>query len=212
MFYKLSELEAKNCYKLLTGLVIPRPIAFVSTSSETGQINAAPFSFFNIFGEAPALLVLGMESRPDGRLKDSARNIRNQGEFVVNLVDEAIAEAMNICAADMPSEISEPEMAGLTTQPAELVNAPRLSESPVNMECQLRQLIICGPNRHLFLAEILAIHVRDGLVDPISLHVDPVTYAPIGRLAGSWYSRQHDRFEMKRPNWGSSIQNKILKT
>lgn len=201
MIFRFSEMAPKDVYKLLTGFVIPRPIALVSTCNADGTVNAAPFSFFNVFGEDPAVLVLGLEARSDGSMKDTARNIRASGEFVVNLVDEAVASAMNVCAVDAPPGISEPDLAGLTPVPSTLVAAPRLSESPVSLECRLMQVIVCGGNRNLILGEIHLMHARDGLVEPDSLRIVPEAYAPVGRLFGPWYARQGDRFDMTRPSW-----------
>jgi len=201
MIFRFAEMAPKDVYKLLTGFVIPRPIALVSTCDAEGRVNAAPFSFFNVFGEDPAVLVLGLEARSDGSLKDTARNIRTTGEFVVNLVDEAITESMNICAVDAPAGVSEADLAGLTSVPSTLVAAPRLAQSPVSLECRLMQVIVCGGNRNLILGEIHLMHVRDGLVEPDSLRLVPEAYSPIGRLFGPWYARQGDRFEMTRPSW-----------
>ena len=124
--FDFAELAATDRYKLLGGLIVPRPIALVTSHSPDGRVNAAPFSFFNVFAEEPPLVVLGLGISPLGGAKDTTLNIRDTGEFVVNLVDEPIAEAMNLCAIDFPPEISEVEVAGLDLAPSEKVAPPRI--------------------------------------------------------------------------------------
>jgi flavin reductase (DIM6/NTAB) family NADH-FMN oxidoreductase RutF len=185
-------------YKLLIGLVVPRPIALVTTRAEDGVVNAAPFSFFNVFSQDPAVVALGIERRPGTRIaKDTVLNIRARREFVVNLVDLAIAEAMNVCAVDFPPGVDELAAAGLAAVPGQAVDVPRVAEAPAALECRLMQEIRLGDEgkRSLVLGEILHVHVRDGLVDE-RLHVDNAGF--LGRLAGSGYARLTDRFEMKR--------------
>ena len=125
--FDFAELSATDRYKLLGGLIVPRPIALVTSHSPDGRVNAAPFSFFNVFAEEPPLVVLGLGISPLGGAKDTTLNIRDTGEFVVNLVDEPIAEAMNLCAIDFPPEISEIEVAGLDLAPSEAVAPPRIA-------------------------------------------------------------------------------------
>lgn len=185
-------------YKLLVGVVVPRPIAFVTTLGADGQVNAAPFSFFNVFSETPALVVLGLQSKPDNSPKDTTANIRRSGEFVVNLVDEAIAEPMNLCAVDFPPEISELAEAGLTTAPSTAIAAPRIAEAPVSLECRQEMMIAFGPHRDLLIGRVVHLHARGGIIDPITHRVDMTAYHPVGRLAGSLYSRQGDTFSMVR--------------
>ena len=131
-----ADLEPRQRYKLLCGLVVPRPIALVTTLSPEGVVNAAPFSFFNVFSENPALIVLGLQHNPDGSPKDTTRNIHVTGEFVVNLVDEAIAEAMNLTSIDFPPGESEPVVAGLGLAVSTLVKPPRLADAPAAFECR----------------------------------------------------------------------------
>jgi flavin reductase (DIM6/NTAB) family NADH-FMN oxidoreductase RutF len=131
-----ADLAPRQRYKLLCGLVVPRPIALVSTLSPDGVVNAAPFSFFNAFSENPALIVLGLQHNEDGSPKDTTRNNHVSGEFVVNLVDEAIAEAMNITATDFPPEESEPAIANLRLAASTLVKPPRLADAPAAFECR----------------------------------------------------------------------------
>ena len=143
--FDFAALSATERYKLLGGLVVPRPIALVTSHGPDGRVNAAPFSFFNVFAEEPPLVVLGLGISPLGGAKDTTINIRDTGEFVVNLVDEPIAEAMNLCAIDFPPEVSEVEVAGLDLLPAERVGAARLAQSPVHLEC--RRLMTLQPGR-----------------------------------------------------------------
>jgi len=179
--------------------VTPRPIALVTTLGPDGVVNAAPFSFFNVFGANPPYLAFAPADRDDGTPKDTARNIRLNHEFVVNLVDEGIAEAMNKCAASLPYGTSELQSAGLTTAPSSIVKPPRLAESPVSLECVEHSTIEIGRNR-LVLGLIKRIHAREGLIDPQTMRVNQEQLHVIGRMAGpNWYCRTGDRFEMIRP-------------
>jgi flavin reductase (DIM6/NTAB) family NADH-FMN oxidoreductase RutF len=198
MRFDLAELSASARYKLLGGLVVPRPIALVTTESADGRVNAAPFSFFNVFAEEPPLVVLGLGISPLGGAKDTTVNIRDAGEFVVHLVDETIAEAMNLCAIDFPPEVSEIAVAGFDLVPSEKVMPPRIAQAPVHLECRRYVTLQPARERYLVIGEVLVAHVRDGLIDPATLRVDRDAYAPIGRLFGGGYVRTHDRFEMPR--------------
>lgn len=191
-------LPPRDRYKLLVGFVIPRPIAFVSTRGTDGVDNAAPFSFFNVFGEDPATVVLGIQARPDGTLKDTARNIRETGEFVINMVDEAIAEKMNICATDFPPGQSELGYAGLTLEPSHMVKPGRLAEAPAALECRHVQTIEFKPTRALIIGEVVWIRARDDVIDSENLRIRDKGYKPVGRLYADLYSRQSERFELLR--------------
>jgi len=204
MRFDLAELSPSERYKLLGGLVVPRPIALVTTRDRDGRDNAAPFSFFNVLAEEPPLVVLGLGVNAAGGAKDTTNNIRDSGEFVINLVDEAIAEAMNLCAIDFPPEMSEIELAGFSLLRSERVAPGRIAEAPVSMECRRYVTLQPGPERYIVLGEVLILHVRDGIVDPERLRIDRDAYAPIGRLFGGGYVRTRDRFEMPRisyPEW-----------
>jgi flavin reductase (DIM6/NTAB) family NADH-FMN oxidoreductase RutF len=204
MRFQFSELSAGERYKLLGGLVVPRPIALVTTQSPGGRVNAAPFSFFNVFAEEPPLVVLGLGMSPAGGAKDTTANIRDAGAFVINLVDEPIAEAMNLCAIDFPPEISEMEVAGLELAPSDMVAPPRIAQAPVHLECRRYVTLQPARERYLVIGEVLVAHVRDGILDPATLRVDRDVYAPIGRLFGGGYVRSRDRFELPRltyPQW-----------
>ncbi len=198
MRFDLGDLDPKDRYKLIAGLIVPRPIALVTTLGANGRHNAAPYSFFNAFSEAPPLVVLGLGVNVRGEDKDTAVNIRDGGEFVVNLVDEPLAEAMNLCAVDFPPEISEVDVAGLELVASEIVAPSRLKAAPVSLECVHFQTLHPGRNRYLVIGEIRMIHVADDVVDAKTLRVDRERYAPIGRLFGGGYCRTHDRFDIPR--------------
>lgn len=198
MRFDFETLSPGERYKLLGGLVVPRPIALVSSRSPAGHQNAAPFSFFNVLAEEPPLIVLGIGITASGGAKDTTNNIRDTGEFVVNLVDEPIAEAMNLTAIDFPPEIDEFEIAGFDLVPSEKVAPGRIAQAPVSMECRRFVTLQPGPERYIILGEVLLMHVRDGIVDERSLRVASDAYHPIGRLFGGGYVRTRDRFEMPR--------------
>lgn len=188
-----------DAYKILAGLVTPRPIALTTTVDPEGRINAAPFSFFNVLGDSPPIVGICPGDRSEGVPKDTARNIRLTHEFVVNLVDEALAEKMNLCAATLPPGENELLHAGLTALPSSAVKPPRIAEAPASLECRSHSIIEIGDNR-LIIGEVLRVHVREGIFDPETWLVHPSAYQPIGRMQSpNWYCHTRDMFEMKRP-------------
>jgi flavin reductase (DIM6/NTAB) family NADH-FMN oxidoreductase RutF len=198
MQFDFRTMSATDRYKLLIGSVVPRPIALVTTVDKAGIVNAAPFSFFNVMGNDPPAIVLGIDRRPTGAPKDTVRNIRDTGEFVINIVDEAIAEAMNVCAIDFPEGVDELVEAGLAPSPSHSVAPPWIAEAPVAFECRLLDEVRIGRGtRSIIIGEILYCHMRDGLVDE-RLHVDPARLKAVGRLGGSLYATISDRFNMPR--------------
>jgi flavin reductase (DIM6/NTAB) family NADH-FMN oxidoreductase RutF len=200
MDWAASDLAERDLYKLLVNTVLPRPIALVTTVDAQGRANAAPFSFFNVFSHAPPLVVLGIEGRSGAApLKDTMRNIRETSGFVVNLVDRALVEAMQICAIDFPGDIDEIEAAGLETTASVSIAAPRLAASPVQLECRETVSLSLGTrHRNLVVGEIHHIHIRDGIVDE-RLHVDIDKLDLVGRLHGAdWYVTLRDRFQAPR--------------
>jgi flavin reductase (DIM6/NTAB) family NADH-FMN oxidoreductase RutF len=199
-------------YKLLCATVVPRPIALVTTVDADGVVNAAPFSFFNVFSEEPPLVVLGLQHRPDRARKDTSRNIAETGAFVVNLVDEALAEAMNLCAVDFPPEVSELDAAGLATRPGVAVPVPRIASAPFALECRRTLALAFGPDREIVLGEVLCLHARDGLLDEATLRVRAEAYHPVGRLFGDGYSRQGDRFSLRRATYAEWVEDQRRKT
>ncbi len=196
----LSELSPGKRYHVLSSLVVPRPIAWVTSLNEDGSVNAAPFSYFNLMGDDPPLAVLGIGRRPDGSAKDSFRNIRRSREYVINLVTEDNAELMNLCATDFPSGVSEVTALGLKTEPSVFVKPPRLAASPAQMEAREVQTVLIG-HTQITIGELLAVHIRDEFIDPSNLHVHTEKMHMIGRLQGGeggGYSRTRDPFRMKR--------------
>jgi len=190
---------ADRAYPILAGLVTPRPIALVTTLSATGQVNAAPFSFFNLLGANPPICAFAPGDRDDGTPKDTALNIRSTHEFVVNLVDESIAEAMNQCAASLPFGENELIRAGLNTTPSSLVKPPRIAEAPASLECVEWGTLQIGDNR-VIIGLIKRLCLRDDLFDVKTKRIHTEKLHTIGRMASPhWYCRTGDRFEMIRP-------------
>lgn len=190
---------ADRTYAILASLVTPRPIALVTTVNPEGKVNAAPFSFFNLLGARPPILAIAPGDRGNGTPKDTARNIRLTHEFVVNLVDEALAEAMNRCAASLPYGEDELQHAGLHAAPSSVVNPPRIIEPPASLECQEWGTLQIGDNR-VVIGLVKRIHVREELFDIEKRRVRTDKLFLIGRMAAPhWYCRTRDRFEMIRP-------------
>lgn len=190
-----------SVYKLLIGSVVPRPIAFVSTVNPEGAFNVAPFSFFTVASANPPVLVFSVSRRttPDPR-KDTLRNITTSREFVVNVVSEEMGQKMNLCAGEYPPDMDEFAVSGLTPIASDLVKAPRVAESHINMECRLLYTIeLSGlpAGGSLVLGEVVRIHVDDAYVQ--NFRVDADKLRAIGRMAGNTYTRTMDRFDMIRP-------------
>lgn len=198
MEFDFSKLNNKDRYKLITSTVIPRPIALVSAVDEDGTLNAAPYSFFNFFSEDPPTCVLGIQKRPDGKPKDTSRLIRTSGEFVVNMVDMDIAEAMNMTATDFDADVDEFALAGFTPIPSTKVRPPRIAEAPVAFECRRTVTLQLSDERDIVVGEAVTMHVREGLIDPETLYLDRSKYDIVGRLFGDLYATQRDVFALKR--------------
>ena len=187
-------------YKLLIGCVVPRPIAWVSTVDAAGIRNLAPFSFFmGVCGDPPTI---AFSSGPrDGGRKDTVRNVEASGEFVVNVVDDAHADAMNASSGEFAPDVDEFAVAGLTAAPGVRVKAPRVATAPISLECRLSRIVPVGNGPHsVVFGEIVYMHVRGDLYDASTGRIDVAALRPVGRLAGHMYSRTHEVFEMKRPN------------
>ena len=200
MLFDFAAIPPRECYKLLVSTVTPRPIAWIVSQNLKGQLNAAPFSFFNAFSGDPPVVGVGIGSHEPGRAKDTRRNIRETREFVVNLVSEEVAEAMNITAIEFEASVNELAEAQLKTLPSVRVKPPRIAISPVSMECALMQIVDLGPDNGLVLGRVLAIHVRDDMVlDPAKNYIDTPKLKLIGRMHGTgWYARTSDLFKMDR--------------
>ncbi|MDB5799212.1 MAG: flavin reductase protein [Rhodocyclales bacterium] len=185
-------------YKLMASLIVPRPIALVTTVGEDGVVNAAPFSMFCMVGEEPPLVMVSINRKKDGTLKDTARNILDNGEFVVHLADEEIAERMHFCGDSLPPEHSEMDHVGFNGVPSLAIKPPRIAEAPVAFECKIYETIVTD-SRHIFLGRVLWLHVRDGLVDTEKWRVRLQDYFPVGRFGASFYTRTRDRFAIEAP-------------
>ncbi len=199
MQFDFDALLAKDRYKLITSTIIPRPIAWVVTQSAAGAVNAAPYSFFNAVGSDPPLLSVSMGAPSPGADKDSTANIREGGQFVVNLVNEASAAAMVVTAIEFAPGTSEVAEAGLATVPSVRVAPPRIAGSPVAFECE-RYQVIDLPNGSLVLGRILCLHVADeAVLDAARCTIDTPKLDLVGRMhGGGWYARTHDQFEAPR--------------
>jgi len=196
----LEKEHADRAYSLLANLVTPRPIAWVTTISREGKVNAAPFSFFNLLGANPPILGFCPGDRAEGVPKDTALNIRSTHEFVVNLVDEPLAEAMNKTASSLPYGVNELESVGLHEASSTTIRPPRIAEAPASLECSEWGTLQIGANR-LVIGLIKRIHIRDEFYDPGSHRIRGDLFYTVGRMASPhWYCRTRDRFEMIRPN------------
>lgn len=193
-----NDIERRERYKLICGLVVPRPVALVTTVSKDGIVNAAPFSFFNVFSEEPPVAILGINAQADGSNKDTMRNISETGEYVIHLVSDDLGDAMNICAVNFPPDVSEIDKAGFSLKPSRSVAPPTIVEAPVALETKLMQVIPVSPTRNVVLGKIVRFKARPEIVDTEKLYVDIHKYRPIARLFGNLYARLGEVFEMKR--------------
>jgi flavin reductase (DIM6/NTAB) family NADH-FMN oxidoreductase RutF len=185
----LAALDPKTRYKLLTAMVIPRPVAWVTTLGPDGVVNAAPYSFFNLFGKDPALVILGLEHRADGSPKDTTRNIRETGEFVINIATPDLMAAMVDTAAAYEPSVSEPDALGLALAPSAQVAPPRLADVPVAIECRRLDILTYSPERDIVVGEAIGLAARDGLVDPSTWYVHWNGDYPVARLFADRYAR-----------------------
>ncbi len=190
-----------DIYKLLVGAIVPRPIAFVSTRSPDGILNLAPFSFFTAISANPPVICFSPMIRGnDGSSKDTLNNVRQTGEFVVNVVSEEFVQKMNITSTEFPPDVDEFDASGLTPIPSDLVTPPRVQESHVQMECRLVQIVDVSPKPlggSLVIGEVLRFHVDEAVWDHGK--IDPGKLNAVGRMAGATYARTRDRFDMERP-------------
>ncbi|MCF6121724.1 flavin reductase family protein [Mesorhizobium sp. M7A.F.Ca.CA.001.09.2.1] len=199
MQFDFSELKPLDRHKLLSSTITPRPIAWVTTVASDGVRNAAPFSFFNVFSEDPPVVGFSIVDRSAGDNKDTGRNIRMSGQFVVNLVDEDRLDQMNITAAEFAPEIDEFSRSGLAEEASVTIAAPRIAESPVSMECVLHSIVPLGVSRSLILGTVQMMHIRDDmLIDPVRFHVDTQKLRLVARAQGNTYVRTTDAFELPR--------------
>ncbi len=189
-------------YRLCISFINPRPIALVSTVSANGKTNLAPFSFYQMVSANPPVVIICPSLRRDRSPKDTLRNIRATGEFVIATVTEPIAEPMVRCAAELPYGRSEFEFAGLTPGPARIARPPYVAESPVNIECRLRQIVEIGDgpgSTAVVFGDILAIDVREEVLEPDGKACDPRKLRTVGRLGGKYYAVVREVFELDVP-------------
>jgi len=199
MTFDLDSLPPAKRYRILASLITPRPIAWITTADEEGRLNAAPFSFFNVFGSNPPIVAFAPGNKDRCTPKDTARNIRHSGEFVVHMVSEALSDSMVATSASLPHGTSELADLPLTTAPSEKVAVPRILEAPVAMECTEHSTIEIGSNR-LIIGIVHFIHTHEGIIDENG-YLTPGSYHPLGRMASpDWYARTTDQFEITRPD------------
>lgn len=193
--------QVLEIYKLMTGLIVPRPVALVSTVDKDGVANVAPFSFFCGVGSNPPTVLFCPSLRSSGdQRKDSLRNVEQTGEFVINIVSDAIAAAANATAAEVGPEVDEFQIAGLTPLASEVVRAPRVAESPAQFECKLLQIVFTGqaPGAGVVvLGEIVRFHVQADL--EANFRIDPVKLDAVGRMAGNTWVHTRGLFDLTRP-------------
>ena len=189
----LADLPARDRYKLLSALVVPRPIAWITTCNPDGSVNAAPYSFFNLMGSRPPVVAIGPDD--SGGVKDTPRNVRQTGRFVVNVVDEAVAAAMHASSAPYPAGASEAEALGLATAAIPEWDVPRLADAPAALACREHTTLHIGDTRVL-LGVVERLYVRDDLVDADRWRIDQEALRPVGRLGGGLYARTRDHLDL----------------
>ncbi|CAM3808949.1 Flavin reductase like domain-containing protein [Bordetella sputigena] len=200
MWFDLSKLAPRDGYKLLSSTVVPRPIAWVVSADKEGRLNAAPFSFFNLFSDDPPIVCLGIMGRAGGP-KDTSANIRAREEFVINVVPESLAAKMNMTSGDYAAGIDELACAGLTVAPSTKIGVPRIAESPVALECVPINFMDVGGGRVIIAARVVGVHVADhAVLDAAKCYIDTPALQLVGRMhGGGEYTRTTDRFNMTRP-------------
>jgi len=198
-----SAISERDNYKLLSGSIVPRPIAFVTTLSDNGVLNGAPFSYFSIVSTQPPMLSVSV-GRKQGVMKDTARNAIHAGAFVVHVVDERNVEKVNVTAAGLPSDVSEVEIAGLTQVDSEMIQVPGVEEAKIRMECVLEQVIPLGgagsePANDLLIGRVVRFHLANDVYDPIKGYINSESLRPVGRMAGNDYAALGKLFSIERP-------------
>lgn len=199
MQFNPADMDPQDVYKIMAALIVPRPIGFTSTLGPDGTHNLAPFSFFMMITSSPPHVALSIGAK-DGQEKDTLRNIRERGEYVINTVNRTIGQAMARTAIDFEPDVSEFEVSGLTAVPSDVVAPPRVKEAPASFECQVRNIMpVGGPpyGAHLVIGEIVRMHVQDQLVMQNN-RIDMLSLDALGRLTGDSYCSTTDQFELKR--------------
>ena len=193
--------DVLDVYRTLIGMVTPRPIAWVTTTDRLGRVNLAPFSFFNVFGSDPPVVVFSPTLKRDGCKKDTLLNIEETGEFVINCAVESVIEALNLTSAELARGKSEADLAGLELIPSERVKPPRVAASPAHLECRLIQVLPIGnapSSANLVIGEVVFLHVSDDVIGSDG-RIDPRKLKTVGRLGGDFYAKTSDLFELPRP-------------
>ncbi len=198
--FDFADLSAREAYKVMIGTIVPRPIAWVTTISPDGVVNAAPYSFFNCLSADPPILALGVENKPDRSFKDTAYNIRMTECFTVNIVDRANVEAMSVTAANLAPEVDELEVAGLTAVAGDRVACPRIAEAPVAFECERYLGIAVSSAREIILGRIVRAHIREDIIDPATFYSDHEKLDALGRMGGNGYAGTFDYFDLPTPS------------
>lgn len=206
-----STLTAYERYKLMSGLIVPRPVAWVTTLALDGTVNAAPFSMFNMMGEDPPVVMLSINKLQDGQLKDTAAHILRSKEFVVHLADETLAAAMHRCADPLPVTQSELVYTGLETAASATVQVPRIAQAPVAFECVLHELLETD-SRYVFIGRVQWLAAREGLVDTETCRVKLQDYFPVGRFGASFYVKCRDRFAIEAHEGISQVHSGSVQT
>lgn len=198
MDFDLGSLEPNNRYKLLGSIVVPRPIAWITSIDKNGIVNAAPFSYFNIMGTDPPIVTVGPQYRFNFRegVKDTPRNIRSEGAFVINIVNEKLAEKMDKTAAFYPAGVSETEELDLALAPSASIEVPRIAQAPASIECREHTTMFIG-NTRVIIGEALHLWIRDELIDPERYYVNMKALHAVGRMGGGRYTRTRDIFDFK---------------
>lgn len=204
MIFDFDRIAPETGYRILTATITPRPIAWVTSLGPTGVVNAAPFSFFNAMGHTPPTVALGLLRDAQRGWKDTARNILDSGEFVINLVPEELAGAMNLTASGVAPEVSELALAELEAEASVHVRPPRIAAAPVSFECVTHAAVVTGPMQTVVIGRVLAAHVADAFVqDAERGHIDTPALGLIARMHGAgWYARGTDLFQIRRPDGG----------
>lgn len=203
MQFDPAQIDAQLAYKLMASLVVPRPIGWASTISPDGRHNLAPFSFFMMITSTPPHIAISVGAR-EGHAKDTLRNLREVGEFVINTVSAELGPAMVVTAAEWPPDVDEFAVAGLTPAPSAVVRPARVAEAPAHLECVVRQIMPVGDlpyGAHLVIAEVVRIHVRDDLLLENN-RIDLRRLRAVGRLTGDWYCSTAEQYELRRPPVG----------
>ena len=205
--FDFAVLSPRDRYKLLIGAIVPRPIAWVTTVDSAGAVNAAPFSFFNCLSADPAIVALGVEFRPTGAQKDTGRNVRETQAFTVNIVSDALVEAMNVTAVPFAAGTNEMAEAGLTARPGVKVPCPSIGEAPAAFECRHHTTLSIGRSREIILGEVIYAHFRSDIVDPATHYIDAMGLDAVGRMGGHGYATTRDYFDLQTisvDTWRSS--------